>query len=305
MSEKNNVTTSRAIMMPSPIWGVFGLLIIFFIIAGLFCLHLIGFLVWSAYLLVWLARIVFWIRYCIRRGALAWVKTTAYVFFLTILVGLLVIYPIGYLREALILTAIEDSQYWAVKCLLWGSLDTRPNSQLHTALNLAINHANADIAEKLLQNGADPNGNTGRSGYGPSGDQEGVPFLYLAAIQRGPQKIIIDLIMHGANVNAKTSSGDLALNVAVWRYGKDVIDLFLAKGADINATSKDGTTALISAVTAKKNTEAVKALLSHDLDLEIKDNEGKTARMHALELGNWNAVDLIDEYLRKRFSSNP
>jgi ankyrin repeat protein len=57
-------------------------------------------------------------------------------------------------------------------------------------------------------------------------------------------EVVALLIQHGADVNAKTDSGFVALFWAA-RYGHDrVAKVLIEHGADVNARDKDGITAL-------------------------------------------------------------
>lgn len=99
-------------------------------------------------------------------------------------------------------------------------------------------------AQAALDGGADVN----------SQFADGITPLMLAATGNHPEianpaptdhpEVIELLIQHGADANAKTDSGFVALFWAA-RYGHaGVVRVLLANGADVNAKDKDGLTAL-------------------------------------------------------------
>ena len=92
----------------------------------------------------------------------------------------------------------------------------------YTPLMVAAFYGHTDIVAALLEAGADPNQVV----------DEGKFFaLYIAAWQN--QTAVADLLLaSGANVNQITSEGLTALHVA---YKKDMIELLIQKGADVNA----------------------------------------------------------------------
>jgi ankyrin repeat protein len=61
----------------------------------------------------------------------------------------------------------------------------------------------------------------------------------------------------------------------------DTTKLLISKGANINATDKNGWTTLMYATYNSENTSIAKLLLDNGVDINTKDNTGKTALMHA------------------------
>jgi ankyrin repeat protein len=86
----------------------------------------------------------------------------------------------------------------------------------------------------------------------------------------------------GANINATDKDGWTALIRAMNYNYRGVeavklptVNLLLSKGADVNAKANDGRTALIFAA-AHKDVELVKLLLSKGADANAKANNGQT-----------------------------
>ncbi|KAF7344146.1 Ankyrin [Mycena venus] len=100
-----------------------------------------------------------------------------------------------------------------------------------SALCAAVNYKNTlidggHIVRLLLQRGANPNG---------LGTHQWT-ILGLAA-QSGWESIVRQLLQHGAEVNAKSRAGNVALQAAVLRRGRslDIAELLIQNGADVNA----------------------------------------------------------------------
>ncbi len=102
-----------------------------------------------------------------------------------------------------------------------------------------------------------------------SRDADGITPLMHAARGKSPEianpnptdhpAVVELLIKRGANVNAKTEAGFVALFWAA-RYGHEkVAKVLIDNGADVNATDNDGTTALKWA-TANKQAEVIALL---------------------------------------------
>ena len=94
----------------------------------------------------------------------------------------------------------------------------------------------------------------------------------MTAAIRGYYNMIKLLIERGADVNAKSKDGNTALITAT-SYGRiENVKLLIDKGADINAKSKNGGTALIWAAKMGR-TEIIKLLLEKGADVSAKMNE--------------------------------
>ena len=118
-----------------------------------------------------------------------------------------------------------------------------------------------------------------------SKNKNGIPILYRAVHNsRESTEIVKLLIDRGANVNIKLDQGGhtplmtAAENTNV-DSSLDTVKLLLASGADINARSNTGMSALSYAVAnsnQKSSLETVKLLLDSGADIEIRNNIGST-----------------------------
>jgi ankyrin repeat protein len=112
---------------------------------------------------------------------------------------------------------------------------------------------------------------------------DGFTALHLAAFF-GRLTVSTLLIARGADVNA-TSRNPMRvrpLHSAAAARASDVVALLLANGADPNATQERGVTALMSAA-AGGDVESIRLLLEHGADAAARDADGKTAADYAGE----------------------
>jgi len=132
------------------------------------------------------------------------------------------------------------------------------------------------------------------SGYSPdSRDKHGVPLLCLAA--RAHHLSVIELLLeHHANINLQGEDrGYSALMDATQLGDETILRFFLAHGADLNLTSKDGQTALILAV-GRNDSILTKLLLENGADAGIADKLGLSAVKYAKLFHNQAILDLFD-----------
>src|SRR3954470_24594336 len=118
----------------------------------------------------------------------------------------------------------------------------------NTVLMYACSFGTSAAVKSLLDAGADVN----------VANEFGATALMLATSE--PSKVKL-LLQHGANVNATTQLGRTALMVAASQPGSDaVVDMLLAKGADITVRDKDGLTFLLAAASCGNSRQTEIAL---------------------------------------------
>jgi hypothetical protein len=131
-------------------------------------------------------------------------------------------------------------------------------------------------------------------GYVPSLD-ENIRFSLDENIRLS---VVRALLAKGAEVNSTNKDGTTALLEACRYCGPKVVRALIANGADVNAKDNLGITALISlsyrGFEESVALKAVRALLASGADVDAKDNKGWTALMLASQFG-W--INLVKELL--------
>ncbi|HRY55671.1 MAG TPA: ankyrin repeat domain-containing protein [Spirochaetia bacterium] len=120
-----------------------------------------------------------------------------------------------------------------------------------------------------------------RGGFLPDArDKHGVTLLCLAA--RSKHLAVAQLLLEsGADLDLQSEDrGYSPLMDAVLVGSPELVDLFLAKGADPDLLSKDGQTALVVAV-GRGDADIARRLLEYGADADIADKLGLSARKYA------------------------
>ncbi len=131
-----------------------------------------------------------------------------------------------------------------------------------------------------------------------SKDHLGKTPLHCAA-EEGHKNVAELLLAKGADVNAKTDYGLTPLHEAAWHSHKDMAKLLLANKADVNAKAKDGDTPLHYAV-VEANKDVAKLLLANKAEYTIFEVAaiGDVERVKALLKANPDLVFSKDEHNR-------
>lgn len=112
-------------------------------------------------------------------------------------------------------------------------------------------------------------------GVNANGLERNTPPIVLAA-ERGHLRIVQLLLDKGADVNAASPSGETALHGAADKSFKAVVELLLARGADVNRATTGNSTALHAAVT-RGNSNLVALLLAQKADPNVLTSPWRTS----------------------------
>ena len=121
------------------------------------------------------------------------------------------------------------------------------------------------------------------------------------AILAGNTEIVKELLEHkGININSQDDSEANTLMTAIIKGGKIFEMIFEDSRIDVNATDKYGESALHFAVAYELYDATEKLLSSPEIDLSLKNQNGKTALDLAIEFKNQKIIDLIENHIAKQ-----
>ena len=109
------------------------------------------------------------------------------------------------------------------------------------------------------------------------------------------------LVRLGADVNASSKYGKTALMIAATWGHLDVVKCLAECGADVNASTRFGITALMK-VARDGNLDMVKYLAENGADLDASDKFGKTVLDIAKNWKRYDCVMILEEAQKKNLS---
>lgn len=179
----------------------------------------------------------------------------------------------------------------------------------NTLLHLAIENKHIDIIEFLLKKGAYINI---KNKYGSiplskilNSDQDIVKCVLNNInnknfkndgvdlneyIVNNESHMLIEHFINKGNVNTRTKSNELLLNIAINKNDIDTVITLLQKGADVNAIDDKGNTALKYAI-EKDDTNIINLLLEEDVNINKIDSDENSVLMLAIKKSN---IELIE-----------
>jgi ankyrin repeat protein len=123
-------------------------------------------------------------------------------------------------------------------------------------------------------------------------DKNGWSFLMLAA-RRNWLECTQKLLSLGASINQKAWKGQTALIVASDYCNFPIVDELIQQNADLDIQDDNGMTALMHASKNNFSEKIVKQLFEYGADATLKNKENKTARDIAANCGNSKIVKLL------------
>ena len=120
------------------------------------------------------------------------------------------------------------------------------------------------------------------------------PEVFLQVVKNGDGDEVKRLIEAGADVNAQSKKGVTALMLASLMGHPEVAKLLIEAGADVNEKEKLGVTALML-TSGQGHPDVAKLLIKAGADVNEKDNEGWTALMGASGQGHTEVAELLKE----------
>jgi len=176
--------------------------------------------------------------------------------------------------------AVDANNMDLVKLLVEAGADV--NAGKWPPLCRAVDENNTAIAEYLIDHGANVNY---PKDWGP---------LHQALYVSNNIEMVKLLLARGADINAGSWP---ALTVSIWEERKDIFDLLIQRGADVNTTDKWGWTPLYWVVNNGVGLDFLKILIAHGAKVNSKyqSQTGETALIAEALFGRTEAVKLLLE----------
>ncbi|MGE0450428.1 MAG: ankyrin repeat domain-containing protein [Vicinamibacterales bacterium] len=209
----------------------------------------------------------------------------------------------------------------AADALLSGGADLSLRDRSgRTALMAAALGGNAEVSQLLLDHHADPNaedrGGLNALVYAASAGHERVALLLQeAGVRKGSDlalayavrgcriPLATRLLTGGASVDARLSGRPL-LTLAAAANCREGVDLVLSHQADVNAKDDEGSTALMRAAAAGF-AEMVQLLLDKGADMELTNNESQSAWLLAAGSNQLEVIEILRRHRNERQGNPP
>ncbi len=120
--------------------------------------------------------------------------------------------------------------------------------------------------------------------------------LLFYAIRTGVSLEAIELLLeYGLNIHQLDGDKISALDTAIKFKRKDVVQLCIDKGIDLNSTKRRSGILPLLLASCFNDTEIVELLLEHGADIHATDTSGMSAKDYAKKLGQKKMVVFLDK----------
>ena len=172
------------------------------------------------------------------------------------------------------------------------------NTALEKALeNLKIEYCSQDTFTKLISNGCIEKVRSTidkfKAGVIFQTDKNGFSLLHLA-VKANQIDIVLFLLEHGAEINARCKRGTTPLHVAVDFNNVEIINILAEHGANIDAKSNLWQTPLLLAVN-KGQPNVAKLLIEHGASIDFKNADEETALHIAIRYNQVHMTAILIE----------
>ena len=154
-----------------------------------------------------------------------------------------------------------------------------------TALLMACSERNADAINVLLNAGADTN---------IALDESGRTCLMQAVYKDCSKEVLKAIIDHGADVNAADKQNRTALWIGCYKSNIDAINVLLKAGADTNIALDDSSgICLMYAANKECSKEVLQVIIEHGADVNATNKHNVTALWRACNKSNTDAINVL------------
>ena len=176
------------------------------------------------------------------------------------------------------------------------------NVNSYSALSAASENGRTDLVKFLLSKGADKS-HIKPLHHSPMiipeiKDDYEAPKIYIYCVRYGIIKAASSMINRGVDINSSDSQGNNALTVAATHGYKDIMELLLKKGADVNQINGIGQSPAISAI-ENGGAEGAEFIVRNGGRLQGNDLEWYTTKMFAIVSGKDAKLDARDQQSEK------